>query len=55
VPPSLLALALKATGRAHLWDRIAGNCIVDPAKLLAAGWRPTTDTRAGLAATAQAA
>jgi UDP-glucose 4-epimerase len=55
VPPPLLALALKATGRAHLWDRIGGNCIVDPAKLLAAGWRPITDTRAGLAATAQAA
>jgi nucleoside-diphosphate-sugar epimerase len=55
VPPSLLALALKATGRAHLWDRIGGNCIVEPAKLLAAGWRPITDTRAGLAATAQAA
>jgi len=55
VPPSLLALGLRATGRAHLWDRIGGNCIVEPAKLLAAGWRPITDTRAGLAATAQAA
>jgi nucleoside-diphosphate-sugar epimerase len=55
VPPSLLALALKATGRAHQWDRIGGNCVVDPAKLLAAGWRPITETRAGLAATAQAA
>jgi UDP-glucose 4-epimerase len=55
VPPSLLVLALKATGRAHLWDRIGGNCVVEPAKLLAAGWRPITDTRAGLAATAQAA
>jgi UDP-glucose 4-epimerase len=55
VPPSLLVLALKATGRAHLWDRIGGNCIIEPAKLLAAGWRPITDTRAGLAATAQAA
>jgi hypothetical protein len=47
-------LALKAPGRTHLWDRI-GNCIVDPAKLLAVGWRPVTDTCAGLAATAQAA
>ena len=55
VPPSLLALALRATGRAQQWDRIGGDCIVDPAKLLAAGWQPTTDTRAGLAATAQAA
>jgi nucleoside-diphosphate-sugar epimerase len=55
MPPSLLALALKATGRAHLWDRIGGNCIVDPAKLLAVGWHPMTDTHAGLAAAAQAA
>jgi len=55
VPPSLLAFAFKASGRAHLWDRIGGNCIVDPAKLLAVGWRPATDTSAGLAATAQAA
>jgi UDP-glucose 4-epimerase len=55
VPPSLLALGLKATGRAHLWDRIGGSCVVEPAKLLAAGWRPITGTRAGLAATAQAA
>jgi len=55
MPPSLLALALRATGRAQLWDRIGGDCIINPTKLLAAGWRPTTDTRAGLAATAQAA
>src|SRR4029079_5041691 len=52
VPPSLRSLALEATGRAHLCDRIGGNCIVDPAKLLAAGWRPLTDTRAGFAAPA---
>ena len=55
VPPALLALACKASGRAHLWDRIGGSCVVDPAKLLAVGWRLTTDTRAGLAAAAQAA
>lgn len=55
VPPALLAMACKASGRAQLWDRIGGNCVVDPAKLLAVGWRPATDTRAGLAATAQAA
>ena len=55
VPPALLALACRASGRAHLWDRIGGSCVVDPARLLTAGWRPMTDTRAGLAATAQAA
>jgi nucleoside-diphosphate-sugar epimerase len=55
VPPALVAMACRASGRAHLWDRIGGDCIVDPAKLLAVGWRPATDTRSGLAATAQAA
>src|SRR3954453_8164125 len=55
MPPSLLALALRATGRAQLWDRIGGDCIINPTKLLGAGWRPTPHTRAGLAATAQAA
>jgi len=53
VPPALLALACKATGRTHQWERISGDCIVNPAKLLAVGWRPGTDTRAGLAATAK--
>ena len=55
VPPALLALACKAAGRAQLWDRIGGSCVVEPTKLLAVGWRPAIDTRAGLAAAAQAA
>ena len=55
VPPLLLAGPLRAIGRAHLWERLGGNSVVDPAKLLAAGWRPATDTRAGLAAMVQAA
>ena len=55
VPPLLLAGPLKAAGRAHLWERLGGDSIVDPAKLLAAGWRPVMDTRAGLAAMVQAA
>lgn len=55
VPPLLLAGLLKAAGRAHQWERLGGNSVVDPAKLLAAGWRPVTDTRTGLAAMVQAA
>jgi len=34
----------------HLWDRYCGNLRVDPGKLIAAGWRPSHDTRAGFAA-----
>jgi nucleoside-diphosphate-sugar epimerase len=55
VPPLLLAGPLRAVGRTHLWERLGCNSVVDPAKLLAAGWRPVTETRAGLAAMAQAA
>jgi UDP-glucose 4-epimerase len=55
VPSVLLAGVLRMAGRAHLWERVGGNSVVDPSKLLAAGWRPVTDTRAGLAAMVQAA
>ena len=55
IPPALMALPLKAIGRAHLWERLGGDLVVDPAKLLAAGWRPPVETRAGLAAMVQAA
>jgi nucleoside-diphosphate-sugar epimerase len=55
VPPVLMAAPLRLTGRAHIWERIGGNCVIDPSKLLAAGWRPTIDTRTGLAAMTQAA
>jgi UDP-glucose 4-epimerase len=55
IPSALIAGPLAALGRGDLWERLGGDSVVDPAKLLAAGWRPTTDTRAGLAAMAQAA
>jgi nucleoside-diphosphate-sugar epimerase len=46
---------LRALGRNDVWDRIGGNLRVDPAKLIAAGWQPLHDTRAGLTAMVQAA
>ena len=55
VPAILLAAPLKAIGRADLWDRLGGDSVVQPAKLMAAGWRPAMDTRTGLAAMVQAA
>lgn len=55
VPPRVLAGLAKVTGRAHQWERLSGDCVANPAKLLAAGWRPATRTRAGLAAMVQAA
>jgi nucleoside-diphosphate-sugar epimerase len=55
VPPALIASPLKVIGRSHLWERLGCDLIVDPSKLLAAGWRPKMETRAGLAAMVQAA
>lgn len=50
VPPLLIALAANALGRAEEWRRLGGPMIADPGKLLAAGWKPTIESRAGLMA-----
>jgi nucleoside-diphosphate-sugar epimerase len=55
VPAALLAGPLKASGRSHIWERLGRDLVVDPSKLLAAGWLPRTETRAGLIAMVQAA
>jgi nucleoside-diphosphate-sugar epimerase len=54
VPPPLIALGAAAFGRGDEWQRLGGKMMVDPMKLLRAGWKPTLDTRAGLAALARA-
>jgi nucleoside-diphosphate-sugar epimerase len=48
-------MPLRMLRRADVWDRIGGNLRVDPGKLIAAGWQPLHDTRAGLTAMVQAA
>ncbi len=50
VPPHAVHSLLKLAGREALWDRIGRELVVDPSKLIAAGWTPRVDTRAGLAA-----
>jgi len=50
VPPALLSGLLAAIGKRDMADRLAGTLIAEPAKLLAAGWQPMTDTRRALAA-----
>jgi nucleoside-diphosphate-sugar epimerase len=55
IPAALIKAPLMAIGRTDLWERLGGQSIVDPKKLLAAGWRPVIETRAGLAAMVQAA
>ena len=53
VPPAFMTLTLGVMGRAEEWQRLGGTLVADPAKLLRAGWKPTIDTRAGLAALAR--
>jgi UDP-glucose 4-epimerase len=52
VPPRLIRLGLTMLGRGRYWDQLGGQLIVNPGKLVNAGWRPETDTAAGLAAMA---
>ncbi len=55
VPPSLLAAALGLIGKRDAFERLAGAQVAEPAKLMAAGWRPVIDTKEGLRRMAQAA
>jgi nucleoside-diphosphate-sugar epimerase len=54
VPPAIFETGLKAIGRTDIWERLGGDLVVDPSKLIGAGWRPDPDTAAGLARMAAA-
>jgi UDP-glucose 4-epimerase len=55
VPRALLSSVLRLIGKRDMAERLAGPLIAEPTKLLAAGWRPVTDTKTAIAAMAQAA
>ena len=55
IPPGLLSAALSLVGKREMTERLAGTLIAEPTKLIAAGWRPVTDTRTAIAAMVQAA
>ena len=55
VPPAMLSALLGLAGKRDMAERLAGTLIAEPTKLLAAGWRPVTNTRTGIAAMVQAA
>lgn len=40
VPTFLLEVPLKNSGRSEMWERLNGQLIADPAKLLSIGWNP---------------
>jgi UDP-glucose 4-epimerase len=54
VPPAVFETGLALMGRSDIWHRLGGALVVDPGKLIAAGWRPDPDTKAGLARMAAA-
>ena len=54
VPLPLFELPLKLLGLGDMWERLAGSLVVDPGKLIAAGWRPDADTLGALARMAAA-
>jgi UDP-glucose 4-epimerase len=54
-PPALLCAMLSVVGKGGMAERLGGTLIAEPAKLLAAGWQPATDTRSGISAMVQAA
>ena len=51
-PPGLVRLGLAILGRSRYWDQLGGQLVVNPGRLVIAGWRPETDTATGLAAMA---
>ena len=48
MPPVLFSAPLKAMGKADVWERLGGSLVVDPGKLMGAGWQPQGDTKTGL-------
>jgi nucleoside-diphosphate-sugar epimerase len=49
VPPAVFARTFRLIGRGDVWERIGGSLVVDPGKLIAAGWQPDADTLGTLA------
>lgn len=53
-PPDLLAAFAKITGRAAMWQSLAGSFIANPQAALQLGWAPKQSLRESLIKTAQA-
>jgi UDP-glucose 4-epimerase len=49
VPSRLIESALRAIGKAELYERVAGSLVADASALKQLGWSARTDTRAALA------
>src|SRR5262249_10922003 len=54
LPPALLEILFRATGREEIYRRLSGSLIADPTALTSLGWAPPLATPAGLAKLMQA-
>jgi UDP-glucose 4-epimerase len=52
VPLGLLEAAMRAMGRAEVYQRLAGKLVADPSALVRLGWTPVVSSTEGLAALA---
>ena len=50
IPRAPIGAALKVIGKAEIWDRLAGELVANPGKLMRAGWQPNIRSAEGLAA-----
>jgi len=48
VPQGAVKRMMKSFGREADWERVSGQFVIDPAKLMATGWTPEVQTRDGL-------
>ena len=55
VPPALLSAPSKLVGKREMFERLAGDLIAEPDRLIAAGWQPVVDTKTAIARMVQAA
>jgi UDP-glucose 4-epimerase len=55
VPLAPMRVALEVLGKGEVWERLAGDLVVDTGRLRATGWQPVETTAQGLAAMARAA
>lgn len=54
-PVGLLERGLRLADRGDVWDRVGGAMVVDPSRLLAAGWQPRVDVAQGMGELVRAA
>jgi UDP-glucose 4-epimerase len=48
LPTALIRLPLLGLGKQALWERLGGELVVDPSKLMAGGWQPRVTPEAAL-------